>query len=71
MNKKMGRPRKIVDDEGTTAMVSVRVPADMLPRLEKCARLMQADMMGVTVTRGDCLRRLIWEGLQARGLMTD
>jgi hypothetical protein len=66
----MGRPRKIADD-GETAMVSVRVPADMLPRLEKCAKLMQADLLGVTVTRGDCLRRLIWEGLQSRGLMTD
>lgn len=70
MTKTMGRPRKI-DQDGETAMVSVRVPADMLPRLEKCARLMQADLCGVTVTRGDCLRRLIWEGLQARGLMTD
>lgn len=70
MTKAMGRPRKIADD-GETAMVSVRVPAHMVDRLEKCARLMQADMMGVTVTRGDCLRRLIWEGLQARGLMTD
>lgn len=71
MNKKMGRPRKIVDDEGTTAMVSVRVPAHMVDRLDKCAKLMQADLLGVTVTRGDCLRRLIWEGLQSRGLMTD
>ena len=71
MSKKMGRPRKIVDDEGTTAMVSVRVPADMIGKLDKCAKLMQADLLGVTVTRGDCLRRLIWEGLQSRGLMTD
>ena len=70
MTKTIGRPRKITDD-GETAMVSVRIPADMLPKLEKCARLMQADLYGVTVTRGDCLRRLIWEGLQTRGLMTD
>ena len=70
MKKTVGRPRKI-DQDGETAMVSVRVPADMVDKLEKCARLMQADLCGVTVTRGDCLRRLIWEGLQARGLMTD
>lgn len=70
MTKAMGRPRKIADD-GETAMVSVRVPADMIGKLEKCAKLMQADLCGVTVTRGDCLRRLIWEGLQSRGLMTD
>ena len=70
MKKTVGRPRKI-DQDGETAMVSVRVPADMVDKLEKCARLMQADMMGVTVTRGDCLRRLIWEGLKSRGLLTD
>lgn len=70
MTKTMGRPRKIADD-GETLIVSVRVSSDMIGKLDKCAKLMQADMMGISVTRGDCLRRLIWEGLQSRGLMTD
>jgi hypothetical protein len=44
---------------------AVRLPAEVMPRLDRLAAALQASLPGVTITRADALKAAIVSGLQA------
>ena len=56
-----GRPRKIE----TMDTLAVRLPDDLVERIEKYCERLKADLPGFNVSRADAVRQLLTIGIQA------
>ncbi len=59
MKRKTGRPPVL----GDTSIVTVRLPRELIARIDGYAGRLQADRPGSGVTRADAMRALLIEGL--------
>ena len=61
--KKRGRPRK----PETMDTLAVRIPDDLVERIDNYCDRLHADLPGLNISRADAIRQLITVGLREEG----